>query len=85
MLPFLNARRTYISVRSKRSILVGDPQQLPATVISGKAKDFNYQCSLFQRLQEHYPVVLLDTQYRMVCRDYYFLFAFRCPVALFFF
>lgn len=46
-------------------VLVGDPQQLPATVFS-KSSDLAFERSLFERL-EHvgHPVHLLDTQYRM--------------------
>ncbi|GAB2275183.1 hypothetical protein Dimus_009945 [Dionaea muscipula] len=50
----------------KQVFLVGDPVQLPATVISSKAKDKRYGMSLFERFQRAgYPVVMLDTQYRM--------------------
>ena len=46
--------------------LIGDPVQLPATVISKRAVSFNYDVSLFKRLQTAgYPVHVLDTQYRM--------------------
>lgn len=46
-------------------VLVGDPKQLPATVISQLAADKGYARSLFQRLQScGVPVSLLDTQYR---------------------
>ena len=46
--------------------LVGDPIQLPATVISKRAVSHGYDVSLFKRLQEAgYPVQVLDTQYRM--------------------
>ena len=52
--------------------LVGDPIQLPATVISKRAVSFGYDVSLFKRLQTAgYPVQVLDTQYRMhpdICR-----------------
>ena len=52
--------------------LVGDPIQLPATVISKRAVSFGYDGSLFKRLQTAgYPVQVLDTQYRMhpdICR-----------------
>ncbi len=52
--------------------LVGDPIQLPATVISKRAVSFGYDVSLFKRLQQAgYPVQVLDTQYRMhpsICR-----------------
>ncbi|XP_008551661.1 uncharacterized protein LOC103574088 [Microplitis demolitor] len=53
-------------------VLVGDPQQLPATVLSSKAKDLKYDKSLFSRIYERFegdlnnPVISLDTQYRMV-------------------
>ena len=37
--------------------LVGDPVQLPATVISRRALEYNYDTSLFKRLQAGgYPV-----------------------------
>lgn len=46
--------------------LIGDPIQLPATVISKRAVEYNYDCSLFKRLQTAgYPVNVLDVQYRM--------------------
>lgn len=52
--------------------LVGDPVQLPATVISKRAVAHGYDVSLFKRLQTAgYPVQVLDTQYRMhpdICR-----------------
>eukprot|EP01054_Gregarina_sp_Poly1_P007747 Gregarina_sp_Poly_1__7746@NODE_437_length_8436_cov_88_556936_g357_i0_p1_GENE_NODE_437_length_8436_cov_88_556936_g357_i0NODE_437_length_8436_cov_88_556936_g357_i0_p1_ORF_typecomplete_len1561_score295_83AAA_12/PF13087_6/9e53AAA_11/PF13086_6/2_6e50AAA_30/PF13604_6/1_5e17AAA_19/PF13245_6/6_3e12AAA_19/PF13245_6/2_1e02UvrDhelicase/PF00580_21/1_8e08Viral_helicase1/PF01443_18/4_2e02Viral_helicase1/PF01443_18/0_00022ResIII/PF04851_15/4_3e07PhoH/PF02562_16/0_51PhoH/PF02562_16/0_26T2SSE/PF00437_20/0_032Ruv len=47
-------------------VLIGDPQQLPATVLSASAKKFNYERSLFQRLQLcGVDVIMLGTQYRM--------------------
>ena len=46
--------------------LIGDPVQLPATVISSRAVEYNYDVSLFKRLQSAgYPVNVLDVQYRM--------------------
>ncbi len=46
--------------------LVGDPLQLPATVISTLAVDAGYERSLFLRLQRAgYPVSVLEVQYRM--------------------
>lgn len=46
--------------------LVGDPVQLPATVISETALEHNYEMSLFKRLQmSNYPVQMLNVQYRM--------------------
>ncbi|XP_057328844.1 probable helicase senataxin isoform X2 [Microplitis mediator] len=56
----------------QRLILVGDPQQLPPTVISQKAKEYGYDQSLFARIQKIFevksknPIIMLDTQYRMV-------------------
>ncbi|KAF5835699.1 P-loop containing nucleoside triphosphate hydrolase protein [Dunaliella salina] len=50
----------------KQLYLVGDPVQLPATVISTRAQDHKYDMSLFKRLQNGgYPVKMLNTQYRM--------------------
>jgi senataxin len=46
--------------------LVGDPVQLPATVISSTALEQGYDVSMFKRLQASgYPVNVLDVQYRM--------------------
>lgn len=50
----------------KQVFLVGDPVQLPATVISPIAEKFGYGMSLFKRFQmAGYPVQMLKTQYRM--------------------
>lgn len=48
-------------------IMVGDPNQLPPTVISQAAASHNYDRSLFVRMQNKNPnsVYLLDIQYRM--------------------
>ncbi|CAM1502138.1 Fc.00g041220.m01.CDS01 [Cosmosporella sp. VM-42] len=50
-----------------KCILVGDPKQLPPTVLSQSAARFGYDQSLFVRMQQNYPqyVHLLDMQYRM--------------------
>mmetsp|Transcript_54478 Transcript_54478/g.143916 ORF Transcript_54478/g.143916 Transcript_54478/m.143916 type:complete len:738 (+) Transcript_54478:342-2555(+) len=49
-----------------RCVLVGDPQQLPATVVSREAAAAGYGRSLFERLQAAgMEAVLLSTQYRM--------------------
>ncbi|KAM0943249.1 putative DNA helicase [Dioscorea sansibarensis] len=49
-----------------RCIMVGDPKQLPATVLSNVASKFLYECSMFERLQRAgHPVVMLTEQYRM--------------------
>eukprot|EP00192_Tetraselmis_astigmatica_P002163 CAMPEP_0117691478 /NCGR_PEP_ID=MMETSP0804-20121206/25743_1 /TAXON_ID=1074897 /ORGANISM="Tetraselmis astigmatica, Strain CCMP880" /LENGTH=1048 /DNA_ID=CAMNT_0005504717 /DNA_START=243 /DNA_END=3386 /DNA_ORIENTATION=+ len=48
----------------RKCVLVGDPQQLPATVLSLKAKDM--ERSLFERMQQaSCPVHMLMVQYRM--------------------
>ena len=50
-----------------KCILVGDPKQLPPTVLSREAARFQYEQSLFVRMQNKHAqdVHLLDTQYRM--------------------
>lgn len=50
-----------------KCILVGDPKQLPPTVFSKEAARFQYEQSLFVRMQNNHPndIHLLDTQYRM--------------------
>ncbi|KAH9042137.1 SEN1 N terminal-domain-containing protein [Lactarius pseudohatsudake] len=50
-----------------RCVMVGDPQQLPPTVISQEASKYLYNQSLFVRLQKLNPdaVHLLSIQYRM--------------------
>lgn len=52
---------------AKRVILVGDPNQLPPTVISKEASSFAYEQSLFTRIQRNCPSIvnLLTVQYRM--------------------
>nr|XP_034188053.1 helicase sen1-like isoform X1 [Osmia lignaria] len=52
-------------------VLVGDPNQLPATVLSPEAKKYGLDQSLFSRVQNAFdllpdnPIIMLDTQYRM--------------------
>ncbi|KAF9879415.1 helicase sen1 [Colletotrichum karsti] len=50
-----------------KCILVGDPKQLPPTVLSQSAARFGYDQSLFVRMQRNHPeyIHLLDRQYRM--------------------
>ncbi|RBQ94589.1 hypothetical protein VDGD_01785 [Verticillium dahliae] len=50
-----------------KCILVGDPKQLPPTVLSQSAARFGYDQSLFVRMQRNHPeyIHMLDTQYRM--------------------
>ena len=55
-----------LQLNINRCILVGDPQQLPATVTSRKADDNLYARSLFERLQAAgHSSALLAVQYRM--------------------
>jgi AAA domain len=47
-------------------VLVGDPQQLPATVLSKRSMALAFDRSLFERLQlARWPVHMLRVQYRM--------------------
>lgn len=50
-----------------KCILVGDPKQLPPTVLSQSAAKFGYDQSLFVRMQRNHPdyIHMLDRQYRM--------------------
>jgi len=50
-----------------KCILVGDPKQLPPTVLSRQAAKYQYQQSLFARMENNHKadVHLLDIQYRM--------------------
>ncbi|KAI8614903.1 AAA domain-containing protein [Chytriomyces sp. MP71] len=52
---------------AKKCIMVGDPMQLPPTVLSPTAKKYGYENSLFQRIMGMYgdSVCLLSIQYRM--------------------
>lgn len=51
---------------ASRIILVGDPRQLPPTVLSKAAEGARLAQSLFERLQRcGWPVCMLDEQYRM--------------------
>jgi senataxin len=48
------------------AFLIGDPKQLPATVISKLAEKMKYGRSLFERLERlGHPIHLLNIQYRM--------------------
>jgi hypothetical protein len=54
--------------RCEQCILIGDPQQLPATVFSSMASKYLYERSMFARFTETMDparVLLLNTQYRM--------------------
>ena len=50
-----------------KCILVGDPKQLPPTVLSRQAAKYQYEQSLFARMENNHrkDVHLLDIQYRM--------------------
>ncbi|KAI8826956.1 P-loop containing nucleoside triphosphate hydrolase protein [Fimicolochytrium jonesii] len=52
---------------AKQCILVGDPQQLPPTVLSQVGQSYSYEQSLFQRLMNNDPdgTHLLSISYRM--------------------
>mmetsp|Transcript_50043 Transcript_50043/g.150570 ORF Transcript_50043/g.150570 Transcript_50043/m.150570 type:complete len:571 (-) Transcript_50043:105-1817(-) len=55
-----------LQLGSSHALLVGDPQQLPATIFSVSGRITKYDRSLFQRLEEAgHEVHMLDTQYRM--------------------
>lgn len=55
-----------LTIYNAHCVLVGDPQQLPATVKSRVAKTARYDRSLFERLMEAgVPAKLLSIQYRM--------------------
>jgi hypothetical protein len=59
---------TLIPLRStcKKLVMIGDVQQLPATIFSKSSILFEYDRSLFKRLQlQKYSVGFLETQYRM--------------------
>ncbi|CAL9729224.1 helicase Sen1p [Monosporozyma unispora] len=49
----------------QRCIMVGDPNQLPPTVLSGAASNYKYNQSLFVRMSKHSEPFLLNVQYRM--------------------
>ncbi|KAK9455857.1 SEN1 N terminal-domain-containing protein [Dipodascopsis uninucleata] len=52
---------------AKKCAMVGDPNQLPPTVLSPTASKYKYEQSLFVRMQKNFPssVHLLSIQYRM--------------------
>ncbi|KAL6943108.1 hypothetical protein ACO0RG_002093 [Hanseniaspora osmophila] len=50
---------------AKNVIMVGDPNQLPPTVLSGAASSLNYENPLFSRLVQFSKPYLLNVQYRM--------------------
>jgi senataxin len=51
---------------SRHAVLVGDPQQLPATIFNVTGRNSKYDRSLFQRLEEAgQPTYMLNEQYRM--------------------
>ena len=55
-----------LQLGSRHVVLVGDPQQLPATIFNVSGRNSKYDRSLFQRLEEAgQPVYMLNEQYRM--------------------
>jgi len=54
-------------LRPSRLCAIGDPKQLPATVMSPVAKNFSFDRSLHERLMVDckYPYIMLTKQYRM--------------------
>lgn len=55
-----------LQLGSRHCVLVGDPQQLPATIFDVSGRNTKYDRSLFQRLEEAgQPVYMLNEQYRM--------------------
>lgn len=51
---------------AERVVLVGDPQQLPATIRSEVGRAMDMERSLFERFQKcDAPVSMLSVQYRM--------------------
>lgn len=55
-----------LTLGASRCLLVGDPQQLPATVLSSGSAGLAYGQSLLERVcRAGQAVLLLDTQYRM--------------------
>lgn len=55
------------ALQPKRLLVIGDPKQLPATVVSERAKSFGLNVSLHERLMYgcKYDYILLREQYRM--------------------
>ena len=55
-----------LQLGSRHAVLVGDPQQLPATIFNVSGRNTKYDRSLFQRLEEAgQKVYMLNLQYRM--------------------
>jgi superfamily I DNA and/or RNA helicase len=54
-------------LRPNRLLMVGDPKQLPATIMSPKASKFGLERSLLDRLMNDFndDHIMLDVQYRM--------------------
>jgi len=56
-----------LQYHARKVVLIGDPQQLPATTFSDTAVKANYNRSLFERLMvSGVPVHMLNEQYRML-------------------
>ncbi|KAF2886144.1 hypothetical protein ILUMI_20029 [Ignelater luminosus] len=60
-----------LSLNIDKLVLVGDPKQLPAVILSKDAKDHAHGQSLFSRIMSHFdgrsynPIRMLNCQYRM--------------------
>jgi senataxin len=55
-----------LQLGSRHAVLVGDPQQLPATIFNVSGRNTKYDRSLFQRMEEAgQKVYMLNLQYRM--------------------
>jgi hypothetical protein len=55
-----------LQLNPEKTILVGDPRQLPHLVYSSRSRDAGYSISLLERLMKRrFPVTLLQVQYRM--------------------
>ncbi|XP_022889351.1 uncharacterized protein LOC111404723 isoform X2 [Olea europaea var. sylvestris] len=49
--------------KGTKCIMVGDPKQLPATVLSNVVSKYMFQCSMFERLQQaNHPIIMLTHQ-----------------------
>ena len=62
---------TVLNLGCKRLILIGDQNQLPATIFSKKCEKYNYNQSLFERLQKlGFPLYVLKV-YIKIIRNYF--------------
>lgn len=67
-----------LQLGSRHAVLVGDPQQLPATIFNVSGKNSKYDRSLFQRLEEAgQPVYMLEEQVRLNHNMYIIIYFIR--------